>query len=1554
MTQASFFLLKRHFYILAGLMVIFLSQKISQAQLPFEQSFTTSTAPGFTFGGNPNPAILTAPGIDPEGQGVLRITNNSGNQTGFVYSDGIALPSAGLNIEFEYFTYGGSGADGIVFFLFDALADPFQIGGFGGSLGYAQRTGGIPGVSLAYLGIGLDEFGNFSNPTEGRQGGPGSRPQSVTLRGSGNGSATTPDNYPYLTHVQVSQAPFNFNIDVPGPTRTTDPSDSRYRKVEITLKPRTPEGFFIDMAIITGGTPTTTHQILQDFEYATAAPDAFRLGFSAGTGGLNNFHEIRNLVVTAFDTGGITPPLAEDINRGTCTDTPVQISNIDENITVYGPSDNFVNLNSIDLDPVSPGQQTTVTIPGEGTFSYNSVLQVITFTPESGFDGVSTVQYTVLDAFGIESNIANISVAVSETFCLDCFVNAGFNSIFGLVYEDLNANGELSAGEPGIENIEVELYEDTNSNGVLDLGEPLAESNLTNADGEFQITISPAVSTENVRDEFSGNNASGNNGSTNWIGPWVTSGNVAFTNNEMRIRANPSQATRSVDLTGASAAVLSFDYLGVGPGANNPSVDVLVADNPAGPFTVLFSITTETPLSFSQDISIYISGNTTIRFRQLAGNNNTGVNIDNVDITFNIPGSANYILQLGSPLPGSLIQTSLPLFYPISFTGTDETSCDHLFGLIVPDPFINIEKDLTDINGDPSITEYSAVGDIITYSIVVENTGNVTITNIDVTDPLTGLTTTIASLAPGASQTYNESYTITQADLDAGSVTNTASAAGEDTNGDPVSDNDSATVNAVQDAQITVTKTANPLTYNAVGDVIDYTIIVENTGNVTVTNITVTDPLTGLSTTIASLAPGASQTFNESYTITQADLDNGSVTNTASAAGEDTNGDPVSDNDSATVTAVQDAEITVTKTANPLTYDAVGDIIDYTIVVENTGNVTITNITVEDPLTGLSTTIASLAPGASQTFSESYTITQADLDNGSVTNTVSAEGEDTNGDPVSDSGSATVTAIQNPELTVTKTADPTTYNAVGDVITYTITVENTGNVTVSDIDIVDDLTGDTWFIVSLDPGVVETFTATYVITQADLDNGSVTNTVTAEGEDTNGDPVTDSGSATVTAVQNPELTITKTADSETYSNEDEVIEYTLIVTNTGNVTLTDITVDDPLTGFNEFIAILTPAETISFTTTYIVTYGDLIAGSITNTATASTNYNGSDVISSDNEIVLYDLTDPEINITIVTSDVLCFGEATGTAEAIISGGLQPYSITWYTDPVQTGPIAFDIPAGTYVVMVSDTLGNTAEQMFTINQPLEPLNIIEYITHVSCHGEQNGFIEIEVFGGTQPYTYLWSNGETSQNIYNMAAGLYSLLTEDVNGCTLETEFEINEPDPLVITNIEITGTICITDETGVITFDINGGVPPYSYLWSNGSTEPHLINVVSGDYSVEITDSNGCTLNYDFYIPYETDECDITTSQGFSPNGDGFNDFWIIDGITAYPQNTVQVFNRWGTLVYEATPYENDWDAVPNRGRIFDSSGKLPAGTYYYLITLEPGGEIITGWIYIAR
>src|SRR5690606_36066095 len=112
------------------------------AQLPYYESFKEISANGIVFGGNPNPAVLTAAsGIEAPGAGYLRLTSNGNNQTGFARSSQAFSSADGLDISFEYYTYSGSGADGITFFLFDAAASAsFNTGGFGGSLGYAQHA----------------------------------------------------------------------------------------------------------------------------------------------------------------------------------------------------------------------------------------------------------------------------------------------------------------------------------------------------------------------------------------------------------------------------------------------------------------------------------------------------------------------------------------------------------------------------------------------------------------------------------------------------------------------------------------------------------------------------------------------------------------------------------------------------------------------------------------------------------------------------------------------------------------------------------------------------------------------------------------------------------------------------------------------------------------------------------------------------------------------------------------------------------------------------------------------------------------------------------------------------------------------------------------------------------------------------------------------------------------------------------------------------------------------------------------------------------------------
>ena len=521
---------------------------------------------------------------------------------------------------------------------------------------------------------------------------------------------------------------------------------------------------------------------------------------------------------------------------------------------------------------------------------------------------------------------------------------------------------------------------------------------------------------------------------------------------------------------------------------------------------------------------------------------------------------------------------------------------------------------------------YDSVGDVIAYSFEVTNSGNVTlsgpftVSDDQATDESCPAT---VSLAPAASITCSASYTITQADLDAGSVTNLAAASGSFGGSPVISPTDSETVTAVQSPALTIVKTATPATYDSVGDVIGYSFEVTNSGNVTLSGpFTVSDDQATDEScpAVGSLAPGASITCSATYTITQADLDAGSVTNLAAAGGSFGGGPVTSPTDTEAVAAVQASAFNVTKTESSTGPYAVGDTITYSLVVANTGNVTLTNVTVSDPDATVGTCTpaqpSSLAPLASMTCPASYVVTQTDVDSGSFTNTATADSVET----PTDSDSETVTFTQAPALTIVKTATPATYDSVGDVITYSFLVTNSGNVTLSGpFTVSDDQATDESCpaTVSLGPGASITCTASHTITQGDLDSGSVTNVASA----TNGTATSPTDTETVTAVQGPALTIVKTATPATYDSVGDVIGYSFLVTNSGNVTLGGpFTVsDDQATDEScPVTASLAPGASITCNASYSITQGDLNAGSVTNVASAG---NGTVTSPTDTETV---------------------------------------------------------------------------------------------------------------------------------------------------------------------------------------------------------------------------------------------------------------------------------------------------------------------------------------------
>jgi uncharacterized repeat protein (TIGR01451 family) len=470
--------------------------------------------------------------------------------------------------------------------------------------------------------------------------------------------------------------------------------------------------------------------------------------------------------------------------------------------------------------------------------------------------------------------------------------------------------------------------------------------------------------------------------------------------------------------------------------------------------------------------------------------------------------------------------------------------------------------------------------------------------------------------------TCSASYIATQADVDAGSVTNKATASGAGV----TSNEDTATAYASQRRGLTLTKTASPTTYTKAGDVIGYTFVLTNSGNVTLTGpFTISDPIAAATcpASPSSLAPGESITCTGAHTATQGNVDIGFIFNIAVGQGHFGLRNVTSNFASATVTATPAPALTLDKTADTATY-GLGQTITYTYTLTNSGNVTLYRpYTVSDDKVAVTcpNTPLSLAPGAFVTCSATHTATVTDMNNGSITNTATGHarrsllGSTLN----SNSDSVTVSAVQTTGLLVTKTPSQTTYDAAGVTITYTYTLKNTGNVSLTGpFSVTDDPLGTIACAgTTLAPNATTTCdTATYLTKQSDID-GNKTITNTAIGHGFFGTTAVDSAEvkvdvSTTSPAPAPALTLTKKAQEEDFAAAGDLIHYTYTLKNTGNVALNGFfTVDDNKVGVTCPLTptTLNPGETITCTATYTVTDTDVTDLYVVNKATGHAAYN---------------------------------------------------------------------------------------------------------------------------------------------------------------------------------------------------------------------------------------------------------------------------------------------------------------------------------------------------------
>jgi len=378
---------------------------------------------------------------------------------------------------------------------------------------------------------------------------------------------------------------------------------------------------------------------------------------------------------------------------------------------------------------------------------------------------------------------------------------------------------------------------------------------------------------------------------------------------------------------------------------------------------------------------------------------------------------------------------------------------------------------------------------------------------------------------------------------------------------------------------------------------------------------------------------------------------------------------------------------------------------------------------------------------------------------------------------------------------------------------------------------------------------------------------------------------------------------------------------------------------------------------------------------------------------------------PALVATITGTGANCFGDTNGSVSVSVEGGIEPYTYEWSPNANgATTPDLTDVPMGTYEVLITDQNGCSIEVEVNIGQSL-PLAINLSATDIDCFGESTGTASVSAVGGTQPYTYTWSDSLTTQTISNLAEGTYAVTVTDANGCTQEDAISVSQPNEAFFFTSTSVNVECTGDTDGEITLTTSGGTPFYEYTINNGATwiqSPFFVGLSAGEYTITARDLGGCTFTdiatvnepepisanagedvtieigdsiqlevttdtpgsftyewstfdpdqpsctscpdpfvrptttstYEVLVTNEfgctdTDEVIISVdternvfvANAFTPNGDGANDVFFVQGDEKLSRVVVvRVFDRWGELVYErldieANNRELGWDGT---------------------------------------
>ncbi|MFN8315514.1 MAG: gliding motility-associated C-terminal domain-containing protein [Chitinophagales bacterium] len=306
-------------------------------------------------------------------------------------------------------------------------------------------------------------------------------------------------------------------------------------------------------------------------------------------------------------------------------------------------------------------------------------------------------------------------------------------------------------------------------------------------------------------------------------------------------------------------------------------------------------------------------------------------------------------------------------------------------------------------------------------------------------------------------------------------------------------------------------------------------------------------------------------------------------------------------------------------------------------------------------------------------------------------------------------------------------------------------------------------------------------------------------------------------------------------------------------------------------------------------------------------------------------------------------DETCSNYKDGAITVQASSGTPAYQYIWNTTPPQTGNTISNLSPGTYDVLVTDLNNCTVNGSYTVNTGDVFFVVVDSVWHASCFGFSDGAIFASVNGGIAPYSYLWSNGSTKQDLTKIKAGNYSVTATDGKGCKNDMPVVIGEPAEIVTTTSSNL-SINFTEET-----DIDVTVTPgaaYTYLWSPAASlscsdceDPHAFPVRTTSYTLIVTDPTTLCKDTSIIKLLVDPAKKVYIPNAFTPNNDTKNDVWKVFAYgVKYFQATV--FNRWGEKVFESADIQGGWDGT------FKGAPVQP-GIYTYLVNVTYlDGEVV--------